>query len=446
MDSQAIDLVILPNPHGSDPLDDDPEYLVPLKRAADILTECLERLPPETVRSIQVDEAGKLSSFSTDPREDSTIGTEYFPLEDYQLPPEIAKQTVLRSELTEIGRLTSGVDLISYPSSLCGSRGRKVKGQDCYVFKYNSKSPLGAWAEIQMLARLPPHPNLVLLDRLVLDELSKSKVVGFTMRYVPNETLHSSKSWPSFRLRWLRELMQVVDDLNLKYGIIHQDIAARNLIVDPESDSIVLFDFNYAYRVGVSGNDVLSTEGEWKERDDVKGVLLFLYTLITQDPALGLEYQVHLVNEEDFFDPAKWIKHPDVELDAPVADFYFELMAWARRRRAEKQLTHYTQAPEHVDWPDVPVEEKRTMNLSFSVAHRRELGLPYISWERPASSRVDPARRLLATGRYADEEAAAQKGSRRGSPGEEAQASRQRSGRSGPRGCRWPTLQVGGRR
>jgi len=400
--------VALPNAHGFNPPDDDPDYLVLLKRAAEILAECMDRLPPETV-SIQVDEGGKLISFSTDPMEDPTMGTEYFPIEDFQLPPAIANQAVLRSELSEVSRLTSGVDLVLYPPSLRPSRDTGATRQNCYVFKNNNKSPLGAWAEIQMLARLPPHPNLVLLDRVVLDEISKSKVVGFTMRYIPNETLFTSTSQPSFRLRWLRELVQAVDDLNLKYGIIHQDIATRNLIIDPDSDSLVLFDFNHAYRVGVSKHDGLCNEGKWGERDDVKGVLLFLYELITRDAALGSQYQLHLVDEENFIDPAKWIKHPDVELDAPVADFYFELMTWVRRRRSGKQLTHYTQAPEHVNWPDIPDIEKWAKKSSFSVAHRRKLGLPYVAWERPASSRVDPARRLLATGRYADEEAAAQK-------------------------------------
>ena len=400
--------VALPNDHGFNPPDDDPDYLGLLKRAAEILAECMDRLPPETV-SIRVDEGGKLISFSTDPTEDPTMGTEYFPIEDFQLPPAIANQAVLRSELSEVSRFTSGVDLVSYPPSLRHSRDTDATRQNCYVFKNNNKSPLGAWAEIQMLARLPPHPNLVLLDRLVLDEMSKSKVVGFTMRYIPNETLFSSTSLPSFRLRWLRELMQVVDDLNLKHGIIHQDIANRNLIIDPDSDSLVLFDFNHAYRVGVSKHDGLCNEGKWGERDDVKGVLLFMYELITRDAALGSQYQLHLFDEKNFTDPAKWIKHPDVELDAPVADFYFELMAWVRRRRAGKQLTHYTQAPEHVDWPDVPDLEKWATKSSFSVAHRRKLGLPCVAWERPASSRVDPARRLLATGRYADEEAAAQR-------------------------------------
>jgi hypothetical protein len=249
----------------------------------------------------------------------------------------------------------------------------------------------------------------VLLDRLVLDETTKSRVVGFTMRYLPNGTLAQNRR--PLKLRWLKQLMQVVDDLNLKYGIIHQDIADRNLMIDADTDSIVPIDFNVSYRVGLTKTGARDTEGKWEDRDDVKGVLVFLYEYITRDPALAGDepYQLHLLDEKDFRDPAKWIKHPDVELDDDVAEFYFELMAWVRRRHASAQLTHYTEAPEHIEWPDLQEVIKGEETMHFNVGFRRKLGLPYLDWKRPSSSHLDPTRRLLATGRYADEEAAAQK-------------------------------------
>lgn len=37
---------------------------------------------------------------------------------------------------------------------------------------------------------------------------------------------------------------QLVDHLSLEMGIMHQDIAPRNLLVDPETDKIILIDFN----------------------------------------------------------------------------------------------------------------------------------------------------------------------------------------------------------
>lgn len=208
-------------------------------------------------------------------------------------------------------------------------------------------------------------------------------------------------------MQWLitQLIMQAVDDLNLKRGIIHQDIAHRNLLIHNKSDSIVLIDFSEAYRVGVEKNGTSAHEGRWGERDDVKGVLLFLYEYITRDPALDEQYMLHLVDEKDFMDPAKWIKHPDVQLDQEVAEFYFELMAWVRgRRRARHQMKHYTEAPQPLEWPQLPA---RTETLMFSVGQRRHAGLAHLEWRRPPASEVDPDRHLLATGRYADEEAAA---------------------------------------
>ncbi|KAI0476965.1 hypothetical protein F4859DRAFT_514297 [Xylaria cf. heliscus] len=46
-------------------------------------------------------------------------------------------------------------------------------------------------------------------------------------------------------------LIQVVDLLNLRCGIVHQDIASRNLPVDDSTDSIKPFDFNFAARTGL---------------------------------------------------------------------------------------------------------------------------------------------------------------------------------------------------
>lgn len=263
-----------------------------------------------------------------------------------------------------------------------------------------------------MLARLPPHPNLVVLNRLVLDEANETQVVGFTTRYIPSKTLEAHQ--PPFKLKWLKQLMQTVDDLNLKQGIIHQDVIDRNLIIDPNTDSIVLMDFNVAYRVGIgiTKHPGRAEEAKWAGRDDVKGVMLFLYEYITRDPALKAGcYDMSQVDETPLMDRAKWVKHPSVSLDAEVADFYSELMAWVRRRRAPgNQLAHYTEAPQPLEWPSIKeVVEKQGRRKSFQVRSQRRAGLPYLSWTRPSSSKLDPARRLLATGRYADEEKAAQK-------------------------------------
>jgi hypothetical protein len=67
-------------------------------------------------------------------------------------------------------------------------------------------------------------------------------------------------------------------------------------------------------------------------------------------------------------------------------------------------MAHYTESPEHISWPSPPDPRPR----SGVVGSHRAQQPPFLSWRRPPSSKVDPARRLLATGRYADQEDAAQ--------------------------------------
>ncbi len=344
-DTRSTIQVTLPNPDGMEAPEHDPNLDIPLNRAADALRKHLNAgLPHDTV-AIEIDQTGELLSCRTDRNEETTGVTDYLPLDDFQFPPAIAAQPLLRSDLTEHGRFMGPVDVVAYSESSSGGSPVGHDKSKRYVFKYANKSAVSLWGEVQLLARLPPHPNMVLLDRVVVDEVTRSQVVGFTMRYVAGgQTL--DKSRPAFKLRWLRQLIQAVDDLNLKYGVIHQDIADRNLMIDPDTDSITLIDFNTAARVGVVRRGrSRDFEGEDPSRDDgtltriwlrafstladclsdlllylVKGVLVFLYEYITRDPNLSF-YQLNEVDDKAFKDPARWTKHPDVELDHEVADF-----------------------------------------------------------------------------------------------------------------------------
>jgi hypothetical protein len=77
--------------------------------------------------------------------------------------------------------------------------------------------------------------------------------------------------------------MQLVDDLNLKHSIVDDEIPMGNVLMDPESDSIVLIDFDAASRVGVTmkSNNIRDHEGIVESRHDVSGVMVFLYEYIT---------------------------------------------------------------------------------------------------------------------------------------------------------------------
>lgn len=106
---------------------------------------------------------------------------------------------------------------------------------------------------MNMWMRLPRHPNIVPFDRVVIDQ-PEGRVVGFTNHYVSGGTLEENKP-RAFKLKWLQQLIEVVDLLKLEYGVAHQDIALRNLVVDESTDRIMLFDFNFAARVKYSSRD-----------------------------------------------------------------------------------------------------------------------------------------------------------------------------------------------
>lgn len=188
---------------------------------------------------------------------------------------------VHRADLVEVDRLGPNVDLMRYNSQAAATRQR---GNEQVAFKYYfvQQFIFWRWDEFQIWMRLPPHPNITPFDRLVVDELDGRQVwVGFTSRFIPGGTLEADSA-RTFKLKWLKQLLNVIDDLNFKYGIQHQDVAPRNLLVDPETDDLMIFDFNWAARIGYPYR--LNNYAQyWDQRSDVKGAIFTLYEIITRD-------------------------------------------------------------------------------------------------------------------------------------------------------------------
>ncbi|KAJ5742522.1 uncharacterized protein N7511_011330 [Penicillium nucicola] len=103
---------------------------------------------------------------------------------------------------------------------------------------------------------------------------------------------------------------------------MHQDIAPRNLLIDPETDKIILFDFDWATN---------EKEGLLDSRDDVSGVVFTLYEIITNDS--------HPTS----------IPHRDRNIDM----FRKFLNEWIMSR-TEKAKEQYFNAPKRLTWPDLP--------------------------------------------------------------------------------------------
>jgi hypothetical protein len=209
-----------------------------------------------------------------------------------------------------------------------------------------------------------------------------------------------------FRLSWLQQLIKLVDDLNLRYGVAHQDISPRNLAVDETKDTIMLFDFNFAARVGHA-----STPGDGEayleERNDIKGLTFTIYEIITRDDKLR-----SVSHEQQNLDSLckEWVKHPDVKLDHPVATYQRLLQEWQDRRASLLSTAHPAEA---ITWPSRPKPPDRTLTTMDpqgqpssmivdgwceSRQEVRDRGGTILNWQRPPQSVIDTGVRVLCTG------------------------------------------------
>jgi hypothetical protein len=198
-----------------------------------------------------------------------------------------------------------------------------------------------------------------------------------------------------------------MDDLNLKHGIVHQDVAARNLLVNPSTDAIMLFDVNYSGQIGGIGYS--------KTRDDIKAVIFTLYEVITHDT----HFRDHDYDQQDPADVEgleEWVQHPDVKLDHPVSEYRAVLKDWVQKRREGRQITVYTEAPEYTEWPDFPDPPPEKTEFSDGLGnstfiegivlyklrrYEREQGVTVLNWERPAQRKLANGSRVFANGQFA---------------------------------------------
>ncbi|PVH98664.1 hypothetical protein DM02DRAFT_595594 [Periconia macrospinosa] len=346
-----------------------------------ILARFVDYLSPE-IRAVTVDDEGLITAVSTDPEEVDVEFIGYLPFSTTESLHDC--RTIQYSKLKELDRLGPGVDLSTYDAET--GIPQKV------AFKFN---PWGkavrirmAWDELNLLKSLPPHPNIVPFDRVVLEDV-ESRVIGFTTKYIPGGSLEDSKR--PFRFEWLQQLTQLVDFLNLDLGIKHQDIAPRNLLVDPETQQILLFDFNCA----ASGKRNLDDT-----RDDVVGVIYTLYELITGDNSFT-KIPHWERNVDTVYNMSEWPGNR--ELDSDVSTFRNFLNEWVTKRRSGDDMQRYLNAPNRITWPDVPtppdysvpIEHGKTSDgkINWITGPRltrtaRKLGQYIFDWQRPPKSRL----------------------------------------------------------
>ncbi|KFG83002.1 hypothetical protein MANI_029557 [Metarhizium anisopliae] len=308
--------------------------------ASEQLVKHIDSLPPD-VYAIHVSPDGNLISTSADPEDDETLCVYYPPLDSVERPEGV--QIISRSDLKEIDRLGPNVDLVTCPHS--SEPAQKL------VFKY------------YFLFQNQPFAWLV-------DEL-EGRFVGYTSVYIPGGTLEEN-STRIFKLKWLHQLINVINELNLNFGISHQDIAPRNLVIHEPTDSLMLFDFNFSARIG--------RPGYLEARNDIKGTLFAMYEIITRNDDLR---SIRLQDQDvSLIEHKEWVKHPDVQLDRPVSEFRRVLEEWCEKRRAGKQITLNTEAPNFLDWPPFPDPPLSEVEVRYVVGGTTKEMKKLYDWKR----------------------------------------------------------------
>jgi hypothetical protein len=379
--------------------------------AVDIVARHIEELDPE-VTLINVSPDGTILSASTDPKHEAS-GTRAllgWPLD--MMPVEWTAHAIPRAKLIEVQRICDSCDLVSYNDPSSGSPMTAV-----FKYQWDGECAGILWDELNCWIRVSGHPYIVPIDRIITDHSHlpglglRDVVVGLTSRFISGGTLRDNRN-RFFKLKHLKQLLRVIDDLNLKYGIAHQDIAAYNMIIDPSSDRLQVFDFNCAARIGKERLDPGRPDHYHgtvyiPEQNDVKGATCALYEIITGDePYPWLEYDSKISDVLD----KEWVQNSEFTLDCDPLEYRKTLCEWIRwREQPENTINHYTEAPGHIDWP-APYIPMLPMEGSYqndpemkpyrylSRAHCRSRGVDFIEWKRPAGNKIPDGFCVLGNG------------------------------------------------
>ena len=110
-----------------------------------------------------------------------------------------------------------------------------------------------------------------------------------------------------------------MDHLNLRLGIVHGNIYPRNLAIDAKTDSIQLFNFDRAAKLGWEGDKENGYAFRYEEaRNDVRFVILTMQEVITREFRSRMDFQPHELNLSQIMFNKDWVPHRYARLDSPV--------------------------------------------------------------------------------------------------------------------------------
>ena len=286
---------------------------------------------PRDVVQIRLTDKGTVASVSKDD-----------PTPDLQYPRFAAHEDDLivlrRSQLQEIDRLGRGLDLVVYHDS-----GAIKKA----VFKYEILSGLVSriWNEAHIVHGLRGRIPIPAFDNFVVDDV-ELRLLGYTYKHIAGgETLQEHPYRP-FCLSWLEQLTQIVDDLNLKYGVYHQYIWPPNLMIDPQTNRLILLGFERAIQIGVGSE----RDGE----NDIDSVIFSMHQILTLEEPVYEDRSFWDRDIRDFDKISEWPIRAELEPGLQGSTIKQCLIKWVSERRSAPKLKHYTEASEPLEIPPQP--------------------------------------------------------------------------------------------
>ncbi|KAK2882709.1 hypothetical protein FQN49_000071 [Arthroderma sp. PD_2] len=334
-----------------------------------VVRRYVDQLSPD-VHCLEIDAQGNLLSTSS---KDPTLEIRYPEYSGTLGKGEVAR----RSQLTEIDRFHVCTDLVEYHPP----HGDK----EVVAFKYTliQQRVKDIWDELYILKAFKGHNSIVQFHRVILDDVSE-KVLGFTSEYIPGGTLEHYKDHNRpFYFRWMEQLTNAIDDINLIFGLMHQDIAPRNILYDPATESLKVFDFDRSALIGSKRQDLC--------RNDVDGLIFTIYETLTTDDQYRTipfeEQDVAQVENLEFWKPVI----PLEEGKGGIAAYRSFIAKWAAARRTTRMIQHYSEATTPIIWPAYTkpgnfIVQTETGNIPLACRTRTEAlaaGDYVTCWERP---------------------------------------------------------------
>jgi hypothetical protein len=357
------------------------EALASHEDAATILNDCADDLLPEDV-IIKVSDDGEWLSFSNKDTEDHGRFFQYPRFDDQS--DDVKADIIKRSDLREEKRMYWLADIVSYIN--------ENDPDHLAVFKIavHHSQLKRMWNDAHAMRALRGHPFIVPFEKFVVDD-TDHRLIGWTSKFIPGGTLEENHSFTHFRLSWLIEMTELVDEVNLKYGIMHRDIAARNFLIDPQTHRLLLFDFNNCMQIG----DLREPRKFWGS-PDVDGVIFTIYELLTFDKSFRncTAYYEHEVGPVE--EMVEWPLKATLEPGLDMSTIRRHLDMWAQERRTTRSIKHFSEATDPITLPTMPEatrhqyfdEVEQRMASVNTQGHARMAGVHYVDWMRPPFQKV----------------------------------------------------------